>query len=214
MAEFVRARTSEQKAQRLEQIKEVAKAQFSCRPYHEITLTTIADELGWSRANLYKYITTKEEIFLLIMGDMLAAYMDALLAAFPQGCGFDAQTIAQVWGGIASAHKDMFRYGNLLIQVIETNVTVEKLADFKGGYYQELALMEEQLPNVLGVRKALLPQLVNDVYYHGIGLAGSCHNNPLVKEALKSIGIKPATIDFKGQMTRFVGMCLDWYQKQ
>ena len=40
--------------------------QFAERPYHEITLTTIADELGWSRANLYKYVCTKEEVFLLL----------------------------------------------------------------------------------------------------------------------------------------------------
>ena len=50
MAEFIRARSSEQKAQRLEEIKNVAKAQFATHPYHEITLTTIASDLGWSRA--------------------------------------------------------------------------------------------------------------------------------------------------------------------
>lgn len=35
-------------------------------PYTEIAITTIADKLIWSRANLYKYVTIKEEIFLEI----------------------------------------------------------------------------------------------------------------------------------------------------
>lgn len=35
-------------------------------PYTEIAITTIADKLIWSHANLYKYVTTKEEIFLEI----------------------------------------------------------------------------------------------------------------------------------------------------
>ena len=66
MAEFIRARSPEQKGQRLDEIKGAVRRQFAERPYHEITLTTIAEELGWSRANLYKYVTTKEEIFLLL----------------------------------------------------------------------------------------------------------------------------------------------------
>ena len=35
-------------------------------PYTETAITTIADKLIWSRANLYKYVTIKEEIFLEI----------------------------------------------------------------------------------------------------------------------------------------------------
>ena len=35
-------------------------------PYTEIAITTIADKLIWSRANLYKYVTIKEDIFLEI----------------------------------------------------------------------------------------------------------------------------------------------------
>ena len=44
-------------------------------PYTEIAITTITDKLIWSRANLYKYVTTKEEIFLKISA-MLALSAD------------------------------------------------------------------------------------------------------------------------------------------
>ena len=44
-------------------------------PYTEIAITTIADKLIWSRANLYKYVTTKEEIFLELSA-MLALSAD------------------------------------------------------------------------------------------------------------------------------------------
>lgn len=57
-------------------------------PYGEITLTTIAEKLGWSRANLYKYVTTKEEIFFEISSDKMAAYYSSLLSAFPEGNNF------------------------------------------------------------------------------------------------------------------------------
>ena len=63
-ADFIRARSDEHKEERLCQIKEATAELFRTAPYAEITLTTIAEKLGWSRANLYKYVTTKEEIFL------------------------------------------------------------------------------------------------------------------------------------------------------
>ena len=46
MESFVRARSDEQKAQRFAEIKAAAKRQFAQRPYHEITLTTIAEEVA------------------------------------------------------------------------------------------------------------------------------------------------------------------------
>ena len=51
------------KKERLNQIKEAADSLFAQMPYTEIAITTIADKLIWSRANLYKYVTIKEEIF-------------------------------------------------------------------------------------------------------------------------------------------------------
>ena len=68
MAEFVRARSDEQKEQRLSEIKQVTRNLFSELSYHEITLAAIAERLGWSRAALYKYVTSKEDIFLELTG--------------------------------------------------------------------------------------------------------------------------------------------------
>lgn len=45
---------------------EAADSLFAQMPYTETAITTIADKLIWSHANLYKYVTTKEEIFLEI----------------------------------------------------------------------------------------------------------------------------------------------------
>ena len=84
MADYIRARSDEHKEERLSQIKEATAELFSAFPYSEITLTTIAEKLGWSRANLYKYVTTKEEIFLEICAEKMSAYYGALLSAFPE----------------------------------------------------------------------------------------------------------------------------------
>ena len=71
MTDFVRARSEEQKQARMAEIKAAADSLFNSVPYQEITLSTIAGKLSWTRANLYKYVTTKEEIYLEICSDKM-----------------------------------------------------------------------------------------------------------------------------------------------
>lgn len=214
MTEFIRARSTEQKAQRLEEIKTVAEQQFSQHPYHEITLTTIANDLGWSRANLYKYVTTKEEIFLSLMSEKYQAYIDALCAALPVECGFNAEVVAEVWAGIANAHKEYFRYGDILNSIVETNVSVEKLADFKSTYYKGVEKLGDQLTSILNINPELIEKFITTIYYQGVGLCGWCRNNPIVSEALKLAHIEREEIDFKTEMKEFIYMCIMWYQQK
>ena len=58
MTDFVRARSEEQKQARMAEIKAAADSLFNSVTYQEITLSTIAGKLSWTRANLYKYVTT------------------------------------------------------------------------------------------------------------------------------------------------------------
>ena len=214
MTEFIRARSSEQKAQRLEEIKQVTEQQFSQHPYHEITLTTIASDLGWSRANLYKYVTTKEEIFLCLMSDKFKAYATALLSALPEGCEFSSDVVAEVWAGIANAHRDYFKYGNILSTIIETNVSIDKLADFKAIYYEGVHQLTEQLSPILAIKPEVMEQFITSIYYQGVGLCGSCLHNPLIQQALQQLKIKPLQIDFKTEMRDFISMNISWYQQK
>lgn len=208
MAEFIRARSAEQKEQRLEQIKGAVRRQFAARPYHQITLTTIAEELGWSRANLYKYVSTKEEVFLLLAEDEMGAYFEALLAALPEGCGLAAPTIAEVWAGIANAHREYFRLGDLLPTIVETNVGLERLKDFKRGYYDYVERMSGRLAQILPMSAEDASWAISATYYHAVGITGYCWSNPLVTQALDELGISPYAPDFRAEMADFIGMCL------
>ena len=213
MAEFIRARSAEQKGQRLEEIKGAVRRQFAARPYHEITLTTIADELGWSRANLYKYVSTKEEVFLLLTADEMDSYFNALLTALPEGCGLAPDTVAEVWAGIANAHQEYFRLGDLLTTIVETNVTVERLMAFKRAYYDHVAQMREHLPLILDIAPERVEPLLVAIYYQATGLVSGCWSNPLIAEALRRLEIERPETDFRAEMRDFIGMCLDHYAR-
>ena len=135
MADYKRARSDEQKEERMTQIKKVADELFKSMPYTEITLSTIAEKLDWSRANLYKYVTTKEEIYLEIEQDRMTEYLNSLITVFPEGCKFSPETVAEIWTAQVVSHEDYFRYVSFLLTIIERNVTVERLTVFKKTYY-------------------------------------------------------------------------------
>lgn len=213
MADFIRARSDEQKEQRMTEIKEATDRLFQTHPFHEITLAMIAEQLGWSRAALYKYVTTKEEIFLEICADKRRAYNADLLAAYPAGCTYSPVVLAEVWCEQLSAHRDYLRYCDLLFGVIETNVSVERLAGFKRDYYEGQDELAARFVENLGITADRTHQLLNAVYYHAIGIGGWCYENPLVQQAVERAGITRRTVDFRDEMRDFITMCLGYYTR-
>ena len=210
MADYIRARSDEHKEERLSQIKTATAELFDSSPYSEITLTTIAEKLGWSRANLYKYVTTKEEIFLEISSEKMSVYYNSLISAFPDGNNFTLDVIAEVWAGILNANQDYMRYVSYLNPVIETNVTVERLALFKKKYYDLAYAFRDRLSQMLGLKQTVAYKVQLDVLFFASATAVSCYKNPLVKKALKQIKINPPPMDFYKDMKVFVKMRLEW----
>lgn len=211
MAEFVRARSAAQKEIRMTEIKEAADRLFCRKPYHEITLTTIAAELSWTRANVYKYVTSKEEIFLELCGEKMAAYMDDLLAACPEGCGYSAAVFAEVWAAVVCAHEDYFRYSEILSAIIETNVSVQRLAAFKTQYHGKIDALCRRLARHFAMAEKDAAACFFAVHYHAVGLGCLCRPSPLVKEALALAGLTSYAVDFRDNMKAFIAMNLQYY---
>lgn len=213
MAEYIRARSDDQKEERLNQIKEAAESLFNQIPYTEITLTTIAEKLTWSRANLYKYVATKEEIFLELSAQKMAAYYSALISAFPEGNKYSPEVISEVWAGILNANQDYLRYVSYLNPIIETNVTVDRLAAFKKKYYEFAWPLRDRLAEMLSISKEDAFKLQLNVLMFAATSAVSCYKNPLIQEALKKIDVVPPKIDFYADMRDFVLMRVKWCLK-
>ena len=209
MADFIRARSAEHKEERLAEVKRAAAALFAKRPYHAITLSTIAEQLSWSRANLYKYVRTKEEIFLSLAEDARDAYADALLAAFT-GCGeLEPAEVARRWSGVLMEHEDWFRYLDLLFTIIESNVSQERLVAFKRGYYEMLPALQAQLGVAWGVPGTRVAHLMNVVGYQATGLIVNACATPQVQAALKELGVEPEPIDARAELADFIEMLIE-----
>ncbi len=213
MQDYIRARTDSQKEERMTQIKEAADSLFKSMPYTDITLSTIAEKLRWSRANLYKYVNTKEEIYLEIEQDRMGEYLNSLLTVFPEGCTFSPETVAEIWTAQVVSHEDYFRYVSFLLTIIERNVTVERLTVFKKNYYELAFVLQKRLAYALKITEDQADTLFLSVMNYGASYLTSCQTNPLIVQALKKLKIKPKKLDLARDVKDFILMNIAWMQR-
>ena len=206
MAEnYQRARSPEHKLERLRSIMAAADRQFHAQPYQNISLTTLAAELGWSRGNLYKYISTKEEIYLLLYLEKQRDFLDELQSA--SGAIVDRFTEA------FTRNRDYLRYHSILSQILEQNVTVEALADFKKQSFADresaYALIRQRRPELSDRQTA---QMYMTFLYGACGLHAHTTCSPLLAEAMELIG-RPITNadDFQHMLRQYLELCLAHY---
>lgn len=148
--DFKRARTLEQKDQRINQILQVTEELFEEYNYTDITLKMVADKLDYTRGNLYKYFSIKEEIFLLIFKNNLNLWIEDVLKSFDNKDNFTSYEFADLWSKTIDKYHTMLKLHNLLSAIIEENVSFEKLIEFKSAilndFYRLMPVIKIQLP--------------------------------------------------------------------
>ncbi len=182
---YQRARSDEQKIERVDQIIEATVSLYSKMPYHSITLSTVAKELSFTRANLYKYFKTKEEIFLQIIVRDLRCWADDFHHALEDIQGGSIEEFAQIWSSSIARHSRLLELMGLMNTIIEQNVTLEKLVAHKQIFFQILG-------DVVGDVSTIFPQfsldecnmMVHRISFYAIGLYPTTKQNELQEEAI------------------------------
>ena len=204
-----RARSPEKKQERFNQIMEVTNDLFLKQSYHDITLTTIAKTLNWSRGNLYKYVNTKEEIFLEIYLSKQEEFIDSLKESFELK-KIDQVYFANKLSQCFDQHRLYLRYHNILASIIETNVSVEKLADFKIKSYKQreyfFELLQIQCPQLSPKQ---VKMLFLTLMYHACGLDSHTHGTKLLEDAMALANLEIYYDDYCQLMSNFIIMCLN-----
>lgn len=213
MADFIRARSPEHKEERKQAIMAAADKLFLTCPYHDITLSSIAQEVGLSRANLYKYAQTKEEIYLWLHAKCNEAYFDDLLNALQSG-SFTNRQFAKKWAKVTAQHDAFLRYQDVLISILEANVSLDALVEFKRNFARICAPIDSLLAQQCGLEDT---QRAHDLFrcllYQASGLRNLYACSDLTKEAMAIAGLSPVEGSFERAYEDFVLMCLDSYSE-
>jgi len=213
MADYQRAYSAEHKAERLEQIKSATDRLFATQGFHRVTLAAIAKTLGWSRGNLYRYAQTKEEIFLDLYRDRSAAYVRAIVRAFPAPAltvePLRVAEFASRWAEVTDQHRDYLRYQALLTSVIETNVPLDVLTAFKRDLEVDvqgaIAVVQRQVP---GLGAEVASTAYRAFVYHAAALHCHLHGAPTQMQAMQAAGMPLPEGGFRGELADFVEIYL------
>ncbi|KGK90271.1 TetR family transcriptional regulator [Clostridium sp. HMP27] len=183
---FKRARSEEQKNIRRDQIIEATIRLLENEPLEKITLASIASELNFSRANLYKYVTTREEIFLWIVASDAEKWVEGLQQSLENYDHLELKTFCYIWAEQIYQNKRLVKLFSLLTIVLEKSSTLTAFETFKQDFYSNFS----QLRVII---KRLLPDLSNEQFryfihyqmHYALGQFSSIVSNEKQRQALK-----------------------------
>lgn len=208
--QFLRAKSEKNKIIRMQQIMDITDKLFHEKTYHEITLSIISKEVGLARGGLYKYVSSKEEIFLLIY----LRKQQLLLEEINKQLHNKNITITLLSNIISKAIFDnlnFIKYHQILNAIIETNVSIEKLAEFKKKSYQQRQDLFSVLMNTCHINEQQAYDIYLSIIYHSVYLYDRiAYKNTYVK-AMELAGLMIIDIDFKKDLYRFISMYLNNY---
>lgn len=142
---FQRARSTEAKEQRENDILQAARTLAKEHGIRAITLTEIANTIGMHKSALLRYFETREQIFLVLAGQGWREWSPAFRAELSRAETIDAGLAARIFARTLVARP---LFCDLLAHVplnLERNVSVARVRDFKLIALEEVAAIVSYL---------------------------------------------------------------------
>lgn len=200
---FIRAKSQENKNIRIQQIMDIADCLFRKKTYHEITLSIIAKEMNLARGGLYKYVTSKEEIFLMIYLQKQNAMLQDIVNNL-NNTKITPNVLSKVMSQTIYQHLDFIKYHQILNAIIETNVTIEKLAEFKLKSQEQMTNLFNILQRVLNKNRMEVFDLYLTILYHCVYLYDRVAYHKNYVKAMKLADLEIENIDFVEHLSHFI----------
>jgi len=127
-----RARTDIQKDERKEAICKAAITLFKRSGYEQVSFNGIAAEAKFTKSNMYRYFSSKEEIFLTIFADLFQDWQKEYIKRL-KACkqNEDIHTFSLSWVGSFLEYPKFLDLIPILFISLERNSSYEQLVKFK-----------------------------------------------------------------------------------
>ncbi len=127
-----RARTEEKKSERKEAIYKAAVSLFKKNSYENVSFNGIAAEAGFTKSNMYRYFSSKEEIFLNIFSELFAKWTEDCRKGLEKlEQGEDIKLFAKTWVNSLTSHSQFLDLTPILFIALERNSSFDQLLKFK-----------------------------------------------------------------------------------
>ena len=205
--DWIRARSDEQIQLRIAQILDSASLLFRDLDYDQVTMQRIARQSGFTRSNIYRYFTSRDEIFLTLFIDDIRLWAEDIDAGITDP--MPREDFIRQWLSILTRHQRLVELIPLLTTSLEKNASKEV-------YRKTKIAMNELIIKVTGIIKRALPSLDNDglgifIQANQILIAGSwpaTHRSPEQEAVLDELEMPHLKINFLDFMKRSLNALL------
>lgn len=152
-----RARNEEQKRIRILSIINATERLFCKYSYEEINLTLISKEADFTRSNIYKYFSSKEEIFIEILKKDISNFTEEMLITFQEKRKYTIEEFVDIFINFRLKYNRIRVINSILNSTIERNCSIEKtteLTKFLNDSYETKCKIMCQLFKEMTMEKA------------------------------------------------------------
>ena len=186
---FQRAHNDEQRQIRINQITTAMIELMEDLPFDKITMKKLGEKLSFTRNNLYQYVKSKNEVILLIIQQDFIGWANDLHHSLQALNSASLGDFCKAWVQTTVKYPRILHWFPLLGELIEKDVTLEKLIPFKKSYFKILEAVKEDIVKTLP--KLDSAQAERLVYFHLRVLPHLFHlynESTVQKEAIKQAG--------------------------
>jgi len=197
--------------QRRQAILDAAAQLFAERDYSDVSLSEIARRAKFTKSNVYRYFSTREEIYLCLYFETVRLWSRDLIArlnAMPAKS--ESRFISAAVTEAILRHEEFLRLMPLLSTFLERNSSAKAVLEFK----QQLAIVVQRLSSALhrllaDVDEEDLQLLLIALYALLAGLWPMANPNEVVETVLARPELYRMRIDFADTLTRTLTAMLD-----
>ncbi len=196
-----RARKSEDKELRRRAIVDAARRLFAERGLNGFAMSDVADRAGLSRAALYIYWPTREELLLSVLEELLWQWFDEL-----DGRLDDApppatpRRLAGIICDSLLSYEPLGRLLAILQTVLEHNVSRESIVRFKNELATRMAATGVRLEIHTGLDAGDGARALLHLNALLVGLVQMADTAPLVKEVVATPDLAPLNVDLPREL--------------
>ncbi|MCR9144389.1 MAG: TetR family transcriptional regulator [bacterium] len=215
--DYLRATRPDQKKEREDQILAAARKLFLQGDYGSAGLNAIAREAGFTKSNLYRYFSSREEIFLRIFGDTSQAWAAGLETALKTlRRGAAPERFAEVWTRETARHTVFLDLAPLAKLSLERNSSEQHLREF---FQSSLDAFEGVFAELARIYPELSMQELGDLsmhfYYLATGLWAGSQPGETEKKVLKDPAFAATmSIDFEASLKTGIANLLKGARKK
>lgn len=196
-----RAVKAEQKQERRQALLDVAWELFQNTSYQALTINEVAEHAGLAKGTVYLYFKTKEELFLSLQEQQLAAWFAEVNTRLQAASATpESDPIVQVSDILCETLEQrpgLTRLLAIMHSVLEQNIDFETALHFKQMLFSHVsrtgALLEQQLPFLSTGQGA---QILLRIHALAIGLQHLADPAPIVQRVLDEQEMQIFVIDF------------------